>query len=52
MITLATPPAGFATLYDGKLSDRDTIVFSPRGAGTAFTVKRNDVGAALPTCPA
>lgn len=50
-ITLATPPAGFATTYDGEFQDRDTIAFTPRGTGTAFTVRRNDVGVSLPTCP-
>lgn len=50
-ITLATPPAGFAKTYDGQFEDRDTIAFTPRGAGTAFTVKRIDVGTGLPACP-
>ena len=50
-ITLATPPAGLAAVYDGRFQDRDTLAFTPRGAGAAFTVTRIDVGVALPNCP-
>ena len=51
-ITLATPPVGLAATYDGQFTDRDTLAFTPRGVGAAFTVTRINVGAALPTCPA
>jgi hypothetical protein len=50
-ITLATPPGGLAAVYDGRFQDRDTLAFTPRGAGAAFTVTRINVGVALPNCP-
>ena len=50
-ITLETPPPGLAKVYDGRFDDRDTLVFTPRGAGAALTVKRNTNGGTLRNCP-
>ena len=49
-ITLTNPPPGLAAIYDGQFQDRDTLTFTPRGNGVAFTVTRIDVGVPVPAC--
>lgn len=48
-ITLVTPPAPLAAVYDGEFVEDDTVLLTPRGGGAAITVRRNTNDRFLPT---